>query len=87
MKNTEVNRSSSLSKIKQINSKILRDIAVIFIIGLLLGSVIIYFMYMPTVVRLTELEQEYEVLAIELTNQTVNIENSLCTEATESRGR
>jgi phosphatidylserine/phosphatidylglycerophosphate/cardiolipin synthase-like enzyme len=62
-------------KTRKINTKVLRDIAIIFLIGVIVGSIIVHILYMPTAARLAELEQEYDVLTVELTNKNVTIEN------------
>lgn len=62
-------------KARRINTKVLKDIAIILLIGAIVGSIIVHFLYMPIAVRLAELEYEYDVLTVELTSKNATIEN------------
>jgi cardiolipin hydrolase len=70
-----VDKKTTVDKPKRkINTKVLRDIAIILLIGVIVGSVIVHVLYMPIAARLAELEHEYEVLTVELTNKNATIE-------------
>jgi cell division protein FtsB len=75
-KEATIDKKPTIEKPKRkINTKVLRDIIIIFLIGVIVGSGIIHVYYMPTAARLAELENEYDALTVELANKNATIEN------------